>query len=67
MNFHLNSGLMLSACGERLWEHQRKVVLFIEKTIFKREPINLQAKTIAVNVFVLLLFFVAGSIMTKYV
>ena len=67
MDFELNSGLMLSACGERLWEHQHKLVLFIEKRIFKREPTHIQAKTIAMNVSVLLLFFIAGSIMTKYV
>jgi hypothetical protein len=65
LQFYLDTGLMLSACGERLAEHQQKTVVFIEKKIFKREPTRLQAKTIAVNVFVLVLFFVAGSIMTK--
>jgi hypothetical protein len=56
---------MLSACGERLAAQQQKTVLFIEKKLFKREPTHLQAKTIAMNVFVLLLFFIFGSIMTK--
>ena len=65
LQFYLDTGLMLSACGERLAEHQQKTVVFIEKKIFKREPTRLQAKTIAMNVFVLALFFVAGSIMTK--
>ena len=60
------TGLMLSACGERLAEQQQKTVLFIEKKIFGREATHLQGKTIAMNVFVLLLFFIFGSIMTKY-
>ncbi|XP_028400306.1 potassium channel subfamily K member 2-like [Dendronephthya gigantea] len=60
------TGLMLSACGERMAVHQRKAVIFIEKRILKRELKNLHGKTIAMNIFVLMLFFIIGSIMTKY-